>query len=235
MKRLIALLLLVGAAVPAFARYEVFLSTAPNNKYRVAVTQEVLRRVGDQVFFEYPIYVVNKKGARILMVEKGTVPYIQETPRGTFTVDFDRAKFEWNEDSTRFFMFLEVVEGEKRVYLVDIVAKTSRDVTDELAPKMLKKVAAQGRECERPAVSLVKWHKKDLAILKLSSPCVKRGDEKAKTTEFRYWSLYDTAKKKLVKDCPDCDEKDALKTLTKEPKKKKPKPTPTPEETPAYR
>ncbi len=235
MKKIIALLLLASVAVPALARYEIFLSTSPNNRYRVAITQEVLRRVGDKVFFEYPIYVVNKAGKKLLLVEKGTVPFVNETPRGTFTVDFDRARYDWNEDSTRLLLHLEVSEGEKRLYLVDITAKSSRDITDEIAPRMAGKATSGGRTCERPTIELVKWHKKDLAILKLTSGCLKPGNEKAKMEAYRYWSLYDTAKKKFVKDCPGCDEEKALKELTKEPKKKKPKPTPTPEDTPTYR
>jgi hypothetical protein len=235
MKRIIALLLLVSAAAPAIARYEIFLSTSPDKHYRVAITQEVLRRVGDQVFFEYPIYVINKAGRKLFTFDKGTVPFVTETERGTFTVDKDLAVFEWNEESSRFLLTLEVSEGEKRLYLVDLKAKSSKDITDELAPKLARKVAGKGWECEKPSIELKKWHKKDLAIFKLTTGCIKLGDEKARMTGYEYWSLYDTAKKKLLKDCPGCEEDDALKYLTKEPKKKKPKPTPTPEETPTYR
>jgi hypothetical protein len=235
MKKIIALLLLVGMAVPAFARYEIFLSTSPDNKLRVAITQEVLRHVGDKVFFEYPIYLVNKAGKKLFLIDKGTVPYVNETDRGTFTMDFERAKYIWAEDSRKFFIYLEVSEGEKRMILVDVAAKSAKDVTDQLAPKMAKKAARKGWKCERPVIEFAKWHKKDLAIFHLTTGCIKEGDEKARMSAYDYWSIYDTVKKKLVKDCPGCKEEDALKSLTKEPKKKKPKPTPTPEETPTYR
>ncbi len=229
---LLCLAAFLGSALPAFARYEIFLSTSPNNKYRVAITQEVLRRVGDQVFFEYPIYLTDKAGRKLFLMEKGSVPFVAETPRGTFTIDREFVKFDWAADSKKVFFHLKATEKEWRVYLVDIGAKKTQEITPELKPKMIQKAARKGWECERPVVELVQWLKPDQPIFRLFTVCVIPGDEKQKQWGYENWVLYDTAKKKVVKECTGCEKEKAMKVLSKEPKKKKPKPTPIPEETP---
>jgi hypothetical protein len=225
----------LGATVPAFARYEIFLSTSPNNKYRVAVGQEILRRVGDQVYFEYPIYLTNKAGRKMFFIEKGTVPFVSETDRGTFTVDRGLVKFDWAADSKKCFLHLKVFEDEWRVYLVDVAGKSAKNVTSELLTlKMARKVSRKKWECQRPTIELLKWHKPDQAIFHLSTICNDPADLKNKHWGYENWILYSTTLKKVLKECPGCEKDDALKFLAKEPKKKKPKPTPTPEETPYY-
>src|SRR5271154_5025518 len=105
----------------AHAGQEIYLSLSPNERYRVVVDQVLDRRVGDHLFFRYPISLVNARNQnRHFEIKDGGTPLIKETDKGTFTVHWHSIRFDWAPDSLKFFVYLEVIEGTWKTYFVDI-------------------------------------------------------------------------------------------------------------------
>ncbi|MGH7739346.1 MAG: hypothetical protein ACREL1_04295, partial [bacterium] len=73
----IAGLVLAGLlTMPALAGQEIYLSTSPDNHYRVVVHQEIMRRIDDQIFFRYPIDLVNVRTDAHFKIQSGSAPFI---------------------------------------------------------------------------------------------------------------------------------------------------------------
>src|SRR5580658_866358 len=116
---------------------QIYVSLSPNGHYRVVVSQEIMRRVDDQVFFQYPIEVVNVRNHRHFAIQSGSAPFIHETDQGTFTIDWDLIHFDWAKDSGQFFFQLEVIEDTWRTYYVSIAREQVTDITPLLEAGIL--------------------------------------------------------------------------------------------------
>jgi hypothetical protein len=238
---LILFLLLAGFQGIARAGQQVYLTESPNGKYRVIVEQVIDRRVGDKVFFRYPLLLVNTRDSRhhFEMVDVGTT-LIHETDKGTFQLhsgpipnQWESIHFEWAKDSLKLFFRLEVIEGMWKTYFVNVSKGTTKDITADLQENMMKKVEFHDWACQQPTVEVIQWIKPHLAFLKLTSTC---GKEKEKLNkDFFYLTdsvLYDTKKEEVVSHCIDCKNEKSVKVFEKFFKKTQVTPTPTPEETP---
>lgn len=232
-------ILISGLAPAVQAGQQVYLSTSPNERYRVYVEQAIDHRVGDRVFFRYPIMLVNVKRPdhHFWILDAGS-PLIEETLRGTFKVHWggtDPAEpssihFDWSPDSLKCFIHLEVVEGSWKIYYVDVNTGKAQDVTADLEKYLVNKT--EGWDCQQPKVELVKWTKPHLAFFRLTSDCAKTN----LLNEPRFYQsdsvLFDTEKGNTVDDCMECKDEKSVKVFDKYYLKSLPTPTPTPEETP---
>lgn len=240
--RSLLILLLLGSGLPTLVRagQQVFLNTSPNNRYRIYVEQEIDRRVGDRIFFRYPISLVNVKrpGHHFWILDAGS-PLIQETERGTFKVrrdvtnpaELSSIHFDWSLDSLKVFIHLEVIRGIWKTYFVNINTGTTTDITADLEKYLVVKTEAW--DCEEPKVELVQWTKPDLAFFRLTSTCHKNKERADVNVFFQKDSvLFDTVKGKVVSDCMGCKDDNSVKVFDKYYLKTIPTPTPTPEETP---
>jgi hypothetical protein len=236
------LLLLLGFAPNTWAGQQVYLSESPNGKYRVLVEQAVDRRVGDRIFFRYPIRLINSKNPkRHFEIRDAAPPLVQETEKGTFQVRWDGAdsrepssiRFNWSPDSLRFFMGLEVIKGTWKTFFVDVNTGITRDITMDLQKELVGKTDSKGWDCEQPRIQFVQWTKPHLAFLKLTSVCGK-SREMANEGHFflRDSVLFDTLEGRTVLHCLDCKDEVALLKFELHFLKSLPTPTPTPEETP---
>ena len=229
-------MVLMGAMmipISLWADQQVYLSPSPDGKYRVVVDQVIDRRVGDRIFFRYPISLVDSKTLRHFEIREGTPPLIQETDRGTFTPHWDSVKFFWGPDNQKLFINMEILEGSWRTYFVDVKLGKTLDVTEELEKAMYDRVQFHGWSCESAKINLVDWFKPHLAFLKVVTDCGNNKDtENNRLFEISDSVLYDTVKQKVVSDCSDCKDPDSLKKFDKYFLKIQVTPTPTPDETP---
>lgn len=243
LKCFLAFLLLL-AAFPRTVRagQQVYLSESPNGKYRVFIEQVIERRVGDRVFFRYPISLINTHNLRRhFEIRDGGSPLVKETEKGTFHIRWDGADsrepssihFTWAPDSLRLFIQLEVIEGTWRTFFVDVNSGVTTDITADLEKDLLKEVQSGGRDCQNPKWELVKWTKPTLAFLKVTSIC---GKEQGKSNAKLFYTtdsiLFETTKGQIVSHCLDCKEAKADGLFDKYFMSTIPTPTPTPEETP---
>ncbi len=232
--------LCAGLAGHARAGQEVYLSTSPNERYRIYVDQEIDHRVGDRIFFRYPLMLVNVKRPdhHFWILDAGS-PLVQENERGTFKLHWDETNptepssihFDWSPDSLKVFIHLEVLKGSWKTYYVDVNSGQSTDVTADLQQFLAAKTSDWA--CEAPKVQLVKWTKPNLAFFRLTSTCGK--DKEQLNDKFFYQEdsvLFDTEKAKTVDDCMGCKDDKSVKVFDKYYTKNLPTPTPTPEETP---
>jgi hypothetical protein len=229
-------LVLTGAMMlPALARagQQVYLSTSPDGKYRVVVEQVIDRRVGEKIFFRYPISLVDSKTLRHFEIREGNPPLIQETDRGTFTPQWDSIQFNWSPDSQKIFINLEIIEGSWRTFFVDIKLGKALDVTEALESKLYDRIQFHGWSYESAKINLVQWVRPHLAFLKVTTACGKKKDEENKSLFAVSDSLlYDTVKQIVVSDCSDCKDPESANKFEKFLIKTQVTPTPTPEETP---
>jgi hypothetical protein len=218
----------------AFAGQEVYLSHSPNGRYRVIVEQVIDRRVGDHIFFRYPISLVNGKNTKHhFEMKDGGSPLIKETDKGTFQVHWESIRFDWSPDSLKFFMHLEVIEGTWKNYFVDINTGITTDITPDIQKNILDKIKNRGWDCQQPDIQLVKWTKPHLAFLKLTSACGKNNtEENSKLFKLTDSVLFDTLQARVVSHCMDCKDEESLKDFNKYFISTIPTATPTPEETP---
>lgn len=224
--------LAVSVPVTSYAGQEIYLSNSPNGRYRVIVEQVIDRRVGDRVFFRYPLLLENTKDLRrhFEMMDGGSA-LIQETDNQTFKVDFDAVRFDWAKDSLKFFVHLQTIPGTWKTYFVNINTGKALDVTEDIEAGLYKKVEGWG--CQQPKVELVKWVKPHLAFLKLTSICGKDNDQENKKLFYERDSvLFDTTLGQVVSHCLECKDDGATKKFEKYYLSTIPTPTPTPEETP---
>jgi len=243
------LLLLFSALVKnASAGQQIYLSESPNAKYRVIIEQVVERRVGDKVFFRYPLILVNARNPQrhFEILEAGS-PLVRETEKQTFKVRWDGVEskepssihFNWAPDSLRLFIGLEVIEGSWKTYFVDVNTGKTKDITADLQGSLVEKIDSHKWDCEEPRIQFVKWVKPHLAFLKLISVC---GKNREKSNDKLFYmkdsALFDTIKGAVVDHCLDCEDDKAaaqfgdyyISTIpTPTPR---PVPSPTPEETP---
>lgn len=239
---LVVLLLSAGAPRAVRAGQQVYLSESPNGKYRVFIEQVIERRVGDRIFFRYPITLVNTKNLRRhFEIRDGGSPLVQETEKGTFKIRWDGADsrepssihFYWSPDSLRFFMGLEVIQDSWKTFFVDVNTGKTTDITPDLEGNMVGKIDFHKWDCEQPRVQFVKWTEPHLAFLKLTSVCGKnRGKENEKLFFMRDSILFDTIQYKVVQHCMDCEDHQASRQFQDYFTGTIPTPTPTPEETP---
>lgn len=238
----LALLILfyAGWAGAARAGQEVYLSTSPNNRYRIYVEQDIARRVGDRIFFRYPLMLVNvrRPDHHFWILDAGS-PLIQETDTGTFKLHWDETNptepssihFDWSPDSLKVFIHLEVIEGTWKTYYVDVNTGKTMDITADLEQYLVQKTS--GWACEAPKIQLVKWTKPNMAFFRLTSTC---GKNKEKLNDNFFYQtdsvLFDTEKDKTVDDCMGCKDDKSVNVFDKYYLKSLPTPTPTPEETP---
>jgi hypothetical protein len=212
---------------------QIYVSLSPNGHYRVIVSQEIMRRVDDQVFFQYPIEVVNVRNHRHFTIQSGSAPFIHETDQGTFTIDWDLIHFDWAKDSGQFFFQLEVIEDVWRTYYVNIAREQVTDITPLLEAGILDKVSGKNWSCGTPQINLLQWLKPDLAEFKLSSICGKDMPiPNEKFSDLNYTVLFDTTKRTVVSDCLNCKDEKASKKFLKYWQSTQVTPTPTPDETP---
>ncbi len=230
------ILVLLGAAlgpIQVRADQEVYLSQSPNGQFRVVVDQVIDRRVGDQIFFRYPISLVDSKTLRHFEIREGVPPLIQETDRGTFTAHWDPKDFHWGPDSQKLIFNMEIQEGSWRTYFVDVKLGKTLDVTSDLEGKLYDRIQSHGWAYQSATVDLVEWVKPHLAFLKITTDCgKKKNQENAKLFEVTDSVLYDTVKQAVVSDCSDCKDPDSEKKFEKFFEKSQVTPTPTPDETP---
>lgn len=236
------ILLLLGSGLMGVARagQEVYLSTSPNNRYRIFVEQAIDRRIGDRVFFRYPMSLVNVKRPdhHFWIMDVGS-PLIHETEKGTFKLHWDETDpsepssihFDWSPDSLKVFIHLEVIEGIWKTFYLDVNTGKVMDITPDLEKYLLSKT--QGWDCEAPKVKLIKWTKPSMAFFRLTTTC---GKDKEKINDSLFYQtdsvLFDTEKDKVVDDCMGCKDDKSVKVFDKFYVKSIPTPTPTPEETP---
>jgi hypothetical protein len=242
LKHLLVLSLGLLPSAPLWAGQQVYLSESPNGKYRVLVEQSIERRVGDRIFFRYPIRLVNTKNPRRhFEIRDAAPPLIQETERGTFQVRWDGADnrepssihFLWSPDSLRFFMRLEVLKGDWRTFFVDVNTGVTTDITADLEKELLSKIASKGWDCQRPSFEVVRWTKPHLAFLRVSSACgKKKGISNEKLFPLADSILFEARQVAVVSHCLDCEAAKAEKKFEKYFRTTIPTPTPTPEETP---
>ena len=229
-------LMLTGAILlPAQARagQQVYLSQSPDGQYRVVVEQVIDRRVGDRVFFRYPISLVDKKTLRHFEIREGVPPLIQETEKDTFTPHWDSIQFNWSPDNQKIFINMEIIEGTWRTYFVDIKLGKTLDVTEALESKLYDRIKFHGWSYETAKISVVQWLKPHLAILKVTTDCGKKTEEENRSLfTVSDTVLYDTVKQIVIRDCSDCKDANSAKQFEKFYEKSQVTPTPTPEETP---
>ncbi len=217
------------------AGQQVYLSQSPNNRYRIMVEQIIDRRVGEKVFFRYPISLVNSKNGRHFEIQEATTPLVRETERQTFQVHWDSIHFDWAKDSLKLFIRLEIIEGTWRTLFVDVNKGTTTDITADLEQFMVQRVDFHDWACQEPTtVQVVQWTKPYLAFLKVIDICGKDKEKENKTLFYMNDSLlFDTHLGKAVTHCADCKDEKALKVFEKYFQSTQATPTPTPEETPA--
>ncbi len=229
-------LVLLGAMlapIPVRAGQQVYLSQSPDGKYRVVVEQVIDRRVGDHIFFRYPISLVDSKTLRHFEIREGVPPLIQETDRETFTAHWDPKNFYWGPDSQKLFINMEIQEGSWRTYFVDVKLGKTLDVTADLESGMYDRIQFHGWSCESAKITLADWFKPHLAFLKIQTDCGKNKDKENNSLfEINDSVLYDTIKQKVVSNCSDCKDSDSVKKFEKYFQKISVTPTPTPDETP---
>jgi hypothetical protein len=235
-------LMILGALLPtkAPAGQQVYLSTSPNERYRVYVEQVIERRIGDKVFFRYPISLVNvRKPDRHFFILDAGSPLITETNKQTFKVKWGGTDplqpssilFDWAADSLKFFIRIEVIEGTWRTYFVDVNTGKAKDVTGDLEKTLVEEIGKE--DCQQPKIEVADWTKPHLAFLKLTSFCG-RSNKSLNDKHFNeeVSVLFDTDKGEVVEHCVNCKDKSAYKRFDKYYIKSIPTPTPTPEETP---
>lgn len=213
---------------------EIYLGVSPDNRYRVVVRQDVLRRVEDEVFFRYPVEVVDMKTKKRLFVRDVPPPIVQETPRGTFQLDWEKAKMDWSKDSRFLLLQLEVLKGTWAVYRVDIEKASSREITPLLVKELAARANKKDWECEKPVFSVPEWVKPHRAVWRIETRCGEK-DQKPQERKFEkyfHWAAYDLDRDEVWKTCLGCEEEKALKEFRKEPT---PTPVPTPTRTDAER
>jgi hypothetical protein len=237
MKRAVLMLVVFLTAVaagflpnPVSAGQQFYLSTSPDGQTRIVVSQRLLRRVEDKLFFEYPVSMVDvRTGSRFELFTAGA-PLVKETPRGTFTADIDAFRVEWApENGDLAVVFLKMDADSWNVSLVNRSAKTQMDLLPLLKKGLLKKASSSGLECSDPKVSVFKWLTPLKPVFTLESECNKalKSDEyqeKHNLKAITHWVMYDS-EKAIIKDCVDCEQEQAIKLFSKKPK---PTPTPTP-------
>lgn len=219
-------------AMPALAGQEIYLSVSPYNHYRVVVHQEIMRRIDNQIFFRYPIDLVDVRTGSRFKLQSGSAPFIQETPAGTFQVDWDLAHFDWDKDGRRLFFQLEVIEGLWRTYWVDIPRQKAVDITPILEAGLQEKFK-NDTGCGTPKTKFLGWMKPDLAMFELDSICGK--DKPIPNQEFSalgYRVLFDTKKDSVVSNCMNCSPKKSQAKFERYWKSTQVTPTPTPDQTP---
>jgi hypothetical protein len=226
------LFLLGASAFPLHAEQEIYLSVSPDNHYRVVVRQEIMRRVDDQVFFRYPIEVVDTRTQAHFKIQTGSAPFIHETANGTFQVDWDLARFDWNPQSRQFFFQLQVIEGLWRTYFVSIPKQQSLDITPLLEAGIQDQFAKADPDCATPSTAFLEWMKPNLAVFELSSICGKDKLPNKQFSQLTYTVLFDTKKQVVVSDCKDCADKKSVNKFDKYWLSTQVTPTPTPDETP---
>ena len=217
---------------PVSAGQQFYLSTSPDGQSRIVVSQRLLRRVEDKLFFEYPVSLVDvRTGTKFELFTAGA-PLVKETPRGTFAADTDALKAEWApQGGDLAVLFLKTDEDTWQVSLVNRAAKTQMDLLPLLKKGLLKKASVSNLECTDPIVSVFKWLTPLKPVFTLESECNKalkkdEYQEKHKLEPFKCWVMYDS-EKAVIKDCVNCEEEEAIKLFSKKPK---PTPTPTPVE-----
>ncbi len=218
---------------PALADQAIYLSLSPDNHYRVVVRQAILRRVDDQVFFRYPIEVVNVKTGAHFKIQTGSAPFIHETDNGTFQVDWDLIRFTWDKESRQFFFQLQVIDGLWRTYYVNIPRQSALDITPLLEAAVADQFAKDHPGCGTPDTNFLGWQKPPMAAFELSSTCGK--DKPIPNHKFSKWTytvLFDTKKEKVVSDCENCGEAKSLKKFDRYWLSTQVTPTPTPDEAP---
>jgi len=234
-------LLMTLWSIKAQAGQQIYLSTSPNERYRVYVEQVIDRRIGDKVFFRYPISLVNvKRQAHHFWILDAGSPLISETDKQTFKVKWDGSDdptqpssihFDWSKDSLKFFIRLEAIEGIWKTYFVDVNSGKTKEITAEIEKALVDEV--KDEDCQQPQVELIQWTKPYLAFLKLTSLC---GADKDKANDKHFLEkasvLFDTDKGEVVSNCVNCKDEKSLKVFDKYFIKSIPTPTPTPEETP---
>jgi hypothetical protein len=207
------------------ASQQFYLSTSPDGKTRVVVSQRLLRRVEDRLFFEYPVSMVNVKTGKRFELFSAGAPLVKETPRGTFGIDVDAFKVEWAPESGDLaVVFLRTDSDTWNVSLVDRAAKSQMDLMPMLKKGLQKKAASSKLECSVPVVSVFKWLTPLKPVFTLDTECgkvLKVNKDMRKLAPLTHWVLYDS-EKKVIKDCVGCEEEKAIKLFSK-----KPKPTPT--------
>jgi len=235
-KQCLGLTLLFVVLSPAvWAGQQIYLSESPNGSYRVLVEQQIDRRIGDQIFFRYPITVENIRHTQHhFQMTDATTPLIQESLKGTFQIHWESAKFDWSKDSLKFFLNLEVIEGIWKTYFVDIDSGKTTDITADLEQPMTAKIESRHWDCQAPQITLLKWVKPHLAFFQLTSVC---GKNKEKSNEsFFSWNesvLFDTIQGKAVMGLDNTySEEAATKKFEQYYISSMPTPTPTVEETP---
>lgn len=208
---------------------EIYLGVSPDNRWRVLIRQEVLRRVEDQVFFRYPVYVADIRSGRRFHVHDASPPLVTETERGTFQLDWGQARMDWSADNRFLLLQLHLLKDVWSVFRVDVENRTVRDVTGDVRKGLLEKASKKGWVCESPKVTVAEWIKVHRPVLKLETSCVDpeaQGKDR-KPKPFTHWVYLDLEKDEVAKECAGCGEEKALKEF-----KKEPKPTPTPTATP---
>ncbi len=234
-KLALGLVLLAGSLGTARAGQEIYLSESPDGKHRVVIHQEVFRRVGDKAFFRYPITLVNLRNRHTLDIHEGSIPFVQETDRGTFQIKWESAHFDWSKDSRYLFGGLEVMSGIWKYFFVDAAKGKSREVTDEIKFEILDHIARRSWACESAKVVLDHWFNPALPVFKVMTDCgKKRNEENNQLFQVVDWVVYDARKGKVTATCMDCDAKKAEKTAWEyfQSTQVTPTPTPVPEETP---
>jgi hypothetical protein len=207
------------------ASQQFYLATSPDSKTRVVVSQRLLRRVEDRMFFEYPVSMVNvRTGDRFELFMAGA-PLVAENPRGTFRVDTDAFQVEWAPEGGDLSVVSCLTDsGDWNIVLVDRAAKKQTDLMPLLKKGLQKKMGSSNKECETPKVTVAKWLTPLKPVFKLEALCgkvLKENKDMHKMTPFTHWVLFDD-EKKVVKECVGCEEEKAIKLFSK-----KPKPTPT--------
>lgn len=214
----------------ASASQQFYLSTSPDGKTRVVVSQRLIRRVEDRLFFEYPVQMVDVKSGKRFDLFVAGAPLVKETPRGTFGVDTEAFKAEWApQDGDLVVVSLKTDADEWTVTLVDRAAKTQTDLLPLLKAGLLKKAASSNLECVDPTVTLTQWLTPVKPVFRLDSECnkaLKEYKDKHNLRPFTHWVMYDS-EKKVVKECLNCAQEKAMELFNKKPK---PTPTPTPVE-----
>ncbi len=225
-------LIFTGWTSVAKAGQQIYLSTSPSERYRVIVEQVIDRRVGDQVFFRYPVSLVNVKNPRhhFEIMDAGS-PLIRETEHETFQLHWESIHFDWAKDNLKFFIELEAIEGIWKTYFVDVNSGKTTEITEDLEKALYDKT--KDWDCQQPKIELVQWTKPHLAFFRLTSIC---GKDKTKENPKLFYQkdsvLFDTEKGMVASECMDCKDEKSVKKFDNYYIDSIPTPTPTPEETP---
>ena len=210
------------------AGQQFYLSTSPDGHSRIVVTQRLLRRVEDKLFFEYPVSLVDVRTQSKLELFIAGAPLVQETPRGTFAADTDAFHADWAPESGDLVVvYLKTDADTWEVSLVNRTLKSKMDLMPILKAGLLKKAASSNLECSDPKVSLFKWLTPLKPVFTLETECgknLKENRDLHKLKAMTHWVMYDS-EKDVVKDCVDCEQDKALELFNRKPK---PTPTPTP-------